>query len=146
VEAYDLPDESITPRPYDELAADVRRISALGQAARLQQIGAELPGLLDELIAAIHGAAEADQPPLFALLAEAYSGASSIAGLLGYLDLRSQIVDRIKMGVRALGRPPADAPGQLAAHRLADVHRLLRPGHDPDGPRLRRPRRWTSPR
>jgi transcriptional regulator with XRE-family HTH domain len=112
VEAYDLPDESITPRPYDELAADVRRISALGQAARLQQIGAELPGLLDELIAAIHGAAEADQPPLFALLAEAYSGASSIAGLLGYLDLRSQIVDRIKWASARSGDP-------LRMHRVS---------------------------
>lgn len=112
VEAYDLPDESITPRPYDELAADVRRISALGQAARLQQIGTELPGLLDELIAAVHGAGEADQPPLFTLLAEAYSGASSIAGLLGYLDLRSQIVDRIKWASARSGDP-------LRMHRVS---------------------------
>ena len=96
IETYDLPDESIIPRPVAELAADVRRLSALGQAAKYVQIGTELPGLLDELGAAVHNAREADQPPVFALLAEAYSGASAIAGLLGYLDLRGQVVDRIR--------------------------------------------------
>jgi hypothetical protein len=49
VDTYDLRDESIIPRPVAELAADVRRISALGQAAKYGQIGVELPGLLDEL-------------------------------------------------------------------------------------------------
>jgi transcriptional regulator with XRE-family HTH domain len=105
VDTYDLPDESITPRPMAELAADVRRLSALGQAAKYAQIGAELPGLLDELGAAVHAAAEADQPPLFALLAEAYSGASSIANLLGYLDLRSQVVERIRWASERCGDP-----------------------------------------
>lgn len=33
---------------------------------------------------------------MFALLAEAYSGASAIANLLGYLDLRGQVVERIR--------------------------------------------------
>ncbi len=105
IDTYDLPDESITPRPYADLSADVQRISALGQAAKYAQIGAELPGLLDELAAAIHSAPEADQPPLFALLAEAYSGASSIAGLLGYLDLRSQVVERIRWASDRSGDP-----------------------------------------
>lgn len=96
VDTYDLPSEDITPRPFLELAADVRRISALGMAAKYVQIGDELPGLLDELSAAIHSAPDSEQPQLFGLLAEAYSGASSIANLLGYLDLRSQVVDRIR--------------------------------------------------
>jgi hypothetical protein len=60
------------------------------------QIGTDLPGLLTELSAAIHSAPDAEQPPLFGLLAEAYSGASIIAGLLGYLDLRGQVIDRIR--------------------------------------------------
>src|SRR6185437_7152241 len=34
VDTFDLPDETVTPRPFAELAADVRRISALGQSAR----------------------------------------------------------------------------------------------------------------
>lgn len=96
VDTYDLPDESITPRPADQLAADVRRISALGMQAKYVQIGAELPGLLDELSAAVHAAPEGERAPLFALLAEAYSGASAIASLLGYLDLRGRVLDRIR--------------------------------------------------
>lgn len=105
IETYDLPDESLVPRPADELSADVRRLSALGQAAKYVQIGAELPGLLDELSAAVHAVGDEDQPPLFALLAEAYSGASAIAGLLGYLDLRGQVVDRIRWASERSGDP-----------------------------------------
>src|SRR5713226_5747860 len=33
VDTYDLPDETIVPRSFAELSADVRRLSALGQAA-----------------------------------------------------------------------------------------------------------------
>jgi hypothetical protein len=105
IETYDLPDESIVPRSVNELSADVRRLSALGQEAKYMQIGTELPGLLDELGTAVHNAREADQPPLFALLAEAYSGASAIAGLLGYLDLRGQVVDRIRWASERSGDP-----------------------------------------
>ena len=105
MEAWDLPDETITPRPFEALAADVRRLSALGQAAKFTQIGTELPGLLDDLGAAVHAASEADQGPLFGLLAEAYSGASAIANLLGYLDLRSQVVERIRQASERCGDP-----------------------------------------
>jgi transcriptional regulator with XRE-family HTH domain len=96
VDTYDLPPEDSIPRPFAALAEDVRRVSALGQSAKFAEIGAELPGLLDELSVAIHTAPDREQPQLFALLAEAYSGASSIANLLGYLDLRNQVVDRIR--------------------------------------------------
>lgn len=105
VDTYDLPEDGIVPRPFGELSADVRRISDLGQAAKFAQIGAELPGLLDELGAAVHTATEADQPRLYGLLAEAYSGASTIANLLGYLDLRSQVVERIRWASERCGDP-----------------------------------------
>jgi len=96
VDTYDLPPEDVAPRPYTALATDVRRISDLGQSAMFAQIGAALPGLLDELSAAIHSAPDTEQPQLFGLLAEAYSGASIIANLLGYLDLRGRVIDRIR--------------------------------------------------
>jgi transcriptional regulator with XRE-family HTH domain len=96
IDTYDLATDDITPRPFAELVADVKRISDLGQAAKYVQIGAELPGLLDELGAAIHLASDSERAALFGLLAEAYSGASAIANLLGYLDLRGQVVDRIR--------------------------------------------------
>jgi transcriptional regulator with XRE-family HTH domain len=102
---YDLPGEGIVPRPYAELRADVQRLSALGQSAKFVQIGVELPGLLDELTAAVHGAGSDDRERLFALLAEAYSGASVIANILGYLDLRSQVVERIKWASEQSGDP-----------------------------------------
>lgn len=105
LETYDLPDDGIAPRPVAELAADVRRLSALGQAAKFVQIGAELPGLLDELGAAVHNADDGDRAALFGLLAEAYSGASVIASLLGYLDLRSRIVERIRWASEQSGDP-----------------------------------------
>lgn len=112
VDTYDLPDETISPRPARELAADVRRISALGSEARFVQIGETLPGLLDELTTAIHTVPHDDRPRLFGLLAEAYSGASTIAGLLGYLDLRREIIDRILWASERCDDP-------LRLHRVA---------------------------
>src|ERR1022692_2673138 len=94
IDTYDLPDDTIVPRPVSERPAGVRLISALGGDARFVQIGEILPGLLDELTTAVHTAPDSSRPQLFGLLAEAYSGASAIAGLLGYLDLRREIVDR----------------------------------------------------
>lgn len=105
VDTYDIPTADVIPRQYAELAADVKRISDLGQSAKFVQIGAELPGLLDELSAAIHLVPESEQAQLFALLAEAYSGASTIANVLGYLDLRSQVVDRIRWASEQCGDP-----------------------------------------
>jgi transcriptional regulator with XRE-family HTH domain len=105
IDTYDLPDETIAPRLYPQLASDVARMSALGQEAKYVQIGIELPGLLDELVAAVHSAPGMERPRLFALLAEAYSGASAIANLLGYLDLRGQVVDRINWASEQSGDP-----------------------------------------
>jgi transcriptional regulator with XRE-family HTH domain len=105
VGTYDLPDEGITPRSYAALADDVRRMSALGQSAKYVQIGEETPGLLDELSVAVHTTAGDEQRRLFALLAEAYSGASVIANLLGYLDLRGQVVERIRWASGESGDP-----------------------------------------
>lgn len=105
VDTYDLPDDGITPRSFEALSADVRQVSAWGQEARYVQISDVLPGLLDELSAAVYGAAEADRPALFGLLAEAYSGATSIANLLGFPDLRNQIVERIRWASELSGDP-----------------------------------------
>jgi len=105
VDTYDLAEDGIVPRPFAELAADVKRISDFGQVAKYVQIGTEVPGLLDELAIAVHSAPEDERPPLFALLAEAYSGASVITGQLGYLDLRNQVVERIRWASELCGDP-----------------------------------------
>lgn len=105
VDTYDLPDETVTARPFASLSVDVRQVSAWGQSARFTQIAGALPGLLDELTVAAHSAPEDERAAVYGLLAEAYSGASVIANLLGYLDLRSQVVERIRWASELSGDP-----------------------------------------
>lgn len=92
---YDLPSGDAPPRSVSDLARDVRHVSDLGRAANYVAIGETLPSLLDDLSIAIHASSDQQKPRLFALLAEAYSGASAIANLLGLLDLRDRVLDRI---------------------------------------------------
>ncbi len=94
--SWDVPDEQLPPRPFSELRTDVTRASRLGRDARYGQLGELLPGLLEELATACHAADERDQPALFGLLAEAYTGVTAIAYALGYFDLRSLAMDRVQ--------------------------------------------------
>lgn len=94
--SWDIPAVDVPPRPVSDLARDVQRVSDLGRTANYVAIGETLPSLLDDLSVAVHSAPDDEQPRLYALLAEAYSGASAIANLLGYLDLRDRVVDRIE--------------------------------------------------
>lgn len=103
--SWDLPDEDIRPRGLVELRADVARASKLGQKARYGQLGEMLPSLLEEITAAVHGADEGDQAPLYALLSEAYTGATAIAYTLGYFDLRSLAMERVEWAARASQDP-----------------------------------------
>jgi transcriptional regulator with XRE-family HTH domain len=104
--AYDVPPPLAAPvRPVGELEADVRAISVLGRQARYLQLGQRLPGLLDELHAAVIEARDADRPALFGLLAEAYGGISGLAHQLGYLDLRAVALDRIEWASWRCGDP-----------------------------------------
>jgi transcriptional regulator with XRE-family HTH domain len=99
--AYDLPASRDAPvRSVDELRADVRALSALGREARYLQLGQSLPVLLEELQVAVAEAGEADKSALYGLLAEAYGGMSGIAHQLGYLDLRTVVLDRIEWAAR----------------------------------------------
>jgi transcriptional regulator with XRE-family HTH domain len=104
--AYDVPLAPDVPvRPAVELEADVRAASLLGRQARYVQLAGMLPVLLEELQAAVFQAGEAERPWLFALLAEAYGGASGIAHQLGYLDLRALVLDRVEWASRQSGDP-----------------------------------------
>lgn len=95
IATIDIPDDSILPRPRAELARDVVHVSDLGKRCDYVAIGETLPVLLGELAVAIAAAPENERPRLQSLLAEAFSGASALAGLLGYLDLRDRVYDRI---------------------------------------------------
>ncbi len=81
-------------RPLDDLARDVVQASMLRHSVNLVQLGAELPGLLAELRAAIYTLTGTEQERAFGLLAEAYAAAGQVAYKLGYIDLASLTTER----------------------------------------------------
>ncbi|AXX30640.1 Putative transcriptional regulator [Actinosynnema pretiosum subsp. pretiosum] len=106
--AYRLPaDEGISPRGYDELAAGVAAASKMRHAATLDVLGAELPGLLDEIRSAIDEARGVERQRLFSLLAEAYAAAGQVAWKLGYADLSSLATERVEWAAKESGDPLA---------------------------------------
>lgn len=124
LDRWDAPSEDTPPRAVADLAADVQHVSDLGRAANYVAIGETLPALLDDLSVAVHSASESEQPRLYALLAEAYSGASSIANLLGLLDLRDRVVDRIDNASQASDEPlrPLRVRWQRSASMMAGAN------------------------
>ncbi|MFC4587327.1 helix-turn-helix domain-containing protein [Sphaerisporangium corydalis] len=92
---WDLPDEEMPVRPVERLRADVAHASALGRQARYAQLGEMLPALLDELTRAARSADGSRRNELYALLSEAYTGATAIAYALGLLDLRGLAMERV---------------------------------------------------
>lgn len=103
--SWDLPDEDLPVRSYDELAGDVALASALGRKAQYAKLGRMLPPLLDELSTACHATEGTERERLFGLLAEVYSGITAIAYALGLFDLRSQAMDRVQWAARESADP-----------------------------------------
>ncbi len=81
-------------RPLNELARDVAQASKLRHAVNLAQLGAELPGLLAELRAAVYTLTGLERERVFGLLAETYAAAGQVAYKLGYIDLASLTTER----------------------------------------------------
>jgi transcriptional regulator with XRE-family HTH domain len=88
------PDGDVEPRDLGSLATAVARASQLRHAGNFDTLGAELPGLLQELRASIHRLVGHAREQAFGLMAEAYYAASQLAYKLGYIDLSSLAVDR----------------------------------------------------
>jgi tetratricopeptide (TPR) repeat protein len=80
-------------------------VTKLSREACYLQVGNRLPGLIEELQAAIADADDTDRGELYALLAQAYGGGSALAHQLGYLDLRALALDRVEWAARASGDP-----------------------------------------
>lgn len=97
------PEDTETVRPLPELAAAVEHTSRLRHAADLTTLGAELPGLLAELRAAVHTLSGAERERAFGLLAEAYYAADQVASKLGHVDLASVAVDRYEWAAAQSG-------------------------------------------
>ena len=93
--AYRLePIDDVPLRPLDELARDVAHASELRHSVSLLQLGAELPGLLAELRAAVYTLAGPERERAFRLLAEAYAAAEQLTYKLGYIDLAALTTER----------------------------------------------------
>jgi transcriptional regulator with XRE-family HTH domain len=105
IASIDYPSEDARPRPVDELAEDVAAVSRLGQKADYVRLADTLPTLLEDLAIALADAPDDEAPRLQSLLAEAYSGASAISNLLGYLDLRDRVIDRIERAAQVCDEP-----------------------------------------
>jgi transcriptional regulator with XRE-family HTH domain len=88
------PDPDVVPRTVPALAEAVALVSQHRHAVTLDQLGDELPGLLEELRAAMYRSSGRIREQVFGLLAETYYAASQFAYKLGYVDLSSLAVDR----------------------------------------------------
>lgn len=104
IAAYLLPPApGADPRPVAKLAEAVAHTSVLRQSASLDQLGAELPPLLDELRAAAHRYEGIERDRVYGLLAEAYAAAGQVAYKLGYADLSSLTTERVEWAARLSG-------------------------------------------
>ncbi|MDX8053486.1 helix-turn-helix domain-containing protein [Lentzea sp. BCCO 10_0798] len=102
--AYNIgPDEDVQVRDLGELALAVEHVSQLRHAVNLDKLGAEIPGLLEELRAATYTLDGSAKERAFGLLAEAYNAASQFAYKLGYIDLASLAVDRYEWAAERSG-------------------------------------------
>jgi hypothetical protein len=69
----------------------------------LAQLGAQLPGLLAELRAAVYILTGTERERAFGLLAEAYAAARIVAYKLGYIDLASLTTERYEWAAAQSG-------------------------------------------
>ena len=119
LDAYDLPCEDVAPRPVGAVAADVdvvcRRVMRDGV---LGPVVGVLSGLLDELVALVHGRS-AEDPRAWVALAHAYRCVQQLASRLGLRDLGSVALDRMSWAAGAADDPIVEA---LRLHERAHEH------------------------
>jgi transcriptional regulator with XRE-family HTH domain len=103
---YDLPGDWFTrPRPLHELARDIKEAAEHRAAAHYTLLGGVLPGLMEELTAAVHTHEDREQRYAARLLSSAYYMAHSLSYRLGYPDLTSQLEDRLRWSARLTDDP-----------------------------------------
>jgi transcriptional regulator with XRE-family HTH domain len=97
------PPDDVPIRPLEDLERDVAQASTLRHSVNLVQLGAQLPGLLVELRAAVYTLTGSQREQAFGLLAEAYAAAGQVAYKLGYIDLASLTVERYEWAAAQSG-------------------------------------------
>lgn len=97
----DIWDDDAEPLSLDELRGQVVQLGQWRRATKYDKIGANLPGLVDRLLAA--GAEQGE--PAYALLADAYRAGNTLAHKLGYPDLSLTAMDRMEWAAERSGDP-----------------------------------------
>jgi len=113
---WGIPSEpEFAPRPLDVIRQDVEAVGRLLDQVDYIGLGAQLPGLIEELSAVYHDSAGAERRDAAELLMYAFIAAKSVAYRLGYVDLVSVALDRAVQAARVTDSP------QLAAF-IAEEH------------------------
>jgi transcriptional regulator with XRE-family HTH domain len=99
------PDSEVAPRPLDLIRPDVEAVGGLLDRVDYIQLGARLPGLIEELSAILHANTGDARKGAAELLMYAFIAAKSVAYRLGYIDLVSVAVERARQSARETGKP-----------------------------------------
>jgi transcriptional regulator with XRE-family HTH domain len=113
---WDVPaDLEVAPRSLDLIRRDVESVGSLLDKVDYIQIGARVPGLIEELSATFHASTGAARKDAAELMVYAFVAAKSVAYRLGYIDLVSVAVERAVRAARETDKP------ELAAF-MAEEH------------------------
>ncbi|UGQ13186.1 helix-turn-helix domain-containing protein [Yinghuangia sp. ASG 101] len=124
MENWDVPhDDHPRPRRIGEITADVRLLLTQRREADYMPMARDLPGVIDELVHAIHTTSGEDQRQAYESIAGAFRCVFTLAWNFGYLDLATVALDRI-----ALAAPHADEPGLTAMHAYLRAQTVLSSG------------------
>ncbi|MFI1868900.1 helix-turn-helix domain-containing protein [Streptomyces jumonjinensis] len=124
VRRYDLPSDIYSqPRAFHLLRADVKAAAEHRKAARYARLGVLLPGLLEELTAAVHlGEGKSRRQAAAGLLASSFYMAHGLALRLGYPDLIGQLEDRMRWAANLSGDPLMSALAEWTHSYSFDTH------------------------
>ena len=129
LDVYDLgADPEIQPRPYTLLADDTEALLVAVRAGEIKRAATLLPGLIQEVTSAAHGA---PRDEMWRLLASTYRSSYDVASKLGYGDLASIALARMEW---AAERASSAALGGM--YRYFRALTYLREGQYRTGQRL----------
>lgn len=105
--SYDSPEDlAAAPRPLEVLAAETEHVSRMRQDGKYVPMGPLLPTLLTELTHAALSAPEGElRERAYWWLARAYRAVNSLAHKLGYHDLSTAAIERVRWAAARSGDP-----------------------------------------
>jgi transcriptional regulator with XRE-family HTH domain len=119
-----VPELAVPPRPVSVLAREVAGLVELQGTARHVELGARLPGVLDELVVRVH---EGGDAATFRLLNRSYAIAASLARRMGYNDLAVLSLERAAAAGQQAEDPNLPALVSLSRALMLVTHGDYRP-------------------